>query len=179
MSKLYFARYQNKNDKMPNAYQKWYGRVVHFETLDLDGLCEHIASHGSIYTPDVVFGVVKKFVGCIQELMLEGKKVRLNGLGTFYIGCTSTGVNNADDYDVNKHITALHTKFIPDQSKFSKYKVKSLLASATMSNDLPTLIKEANIEDDGGGSTSGGGGTSGGSGESGSGEGGGTVYDEP
>ena len=72
---IYIKKYQNNNKKMTNAYGKWYGRIIHTETLDLDDLCEHIASHGTIFTADVVAGTVKKFVQCIQELLLEGKKV--------------------------------------------------------------------------------------------------------
>ena len=72
---IYIRKYQNSNSKMPKAYGKWYGRIVHTETLNLDDLCEHIASHGTIFTADVVAGTVKKFVQCIQELLLEGKKV--------------------------------------------------------------------------------------------------------
>ena len=49
-------------------------------------LAQHIAEHGSIYTSDVVFGVLEKFRSCLVEMLLNSKKVKIDGLGTFY--CT-------------------------------------------------------------------------------------------
>ena len=97
---IYIKKYQNSNKKMPNAYGKWYGRIIHTETLNLDDLCEHIASHGTIFTADVVAGTVKKFVQCIQELLLEGKKVKLDGIGTFYLALQTTGADNLGDFSM-------------------------------------------------------------------------------
>jgi hypothetical protein len=74
-------------------------------------------------------GVVKKFVGCIQEQLLESKKVKLDGLGTFYLSCQSMGVEDPEDYDPRKHISGLRVRFAGDRSKNSAYK-KSASRSA-------------------------------------------------
>ena len=95
---IYIKKYQNSNSKMPKCYGKWYGRIVHTETLNLDDLCDHIASHGTIFTADVVAGTVKKFVQCIQELLLEGKKVKLDGIGTFYLSAKTEGADNEEEF---------------------------------------------------------------------------------
>ena len=39
--------YQNKNEKNETAYKKWYPRVVNEETIGLDELSEHMASHNT------------------------------------------------------------------------------------------------------------------------------------
>ena len=39
--------YQNKNEKNETAYNKWYPRVVSEETIGLDELSEHMASHNT------------------------------------------------------------------------------------------------------------------------------------
>ena len=39
--------YQNKNEKNETAFKKWYPRVVNEETIGLDELSEHMASHNT------------------------------------------------------------------------------------------------------------------------------------
>ena len=48
--------------------------------------------HGTIYTSDIVKGVVEKFINCFEELLLEGNKIKLDGLGTFYLSANTEGV---------------------------------------------------------------------------------------
>ncbi len=122
---------QNSNSSQTKSYGKWYPRVVNLKTIDLDGLCEHITSHGSIFTPDVVTGVVKKFVGCIQELLLDSHKVRLDGIGTFYLkprlktgktedGATIYGgVENHEELNFNN--IEFSVGFTPDRSQNSNF----------------------------------------------------------
>ena len=97
---IYIRSHQNNTKMRTNAYGKGDGRIVHTETLTLDDLCDHIASHGTIFTADVVAGTVKKFVQCIQELLLEGKKVKLDGIGTFYLALQTTGADNLGDFSM-------------------------------------------------------------------------------
>ena len=37
---------QNDNTSQEKSFGKWYPRVVNLKTIDLDGLCEHIATPG-------------------------------------------------------------------------------------------------------------------------------------
>ena len=84
MPKIYYRTYQNQNKKS-NAYGKTYARLISQGTLVTDDICRHIQKHGTIYTSDVVKGVVEKFINCFEELLLEGYKLKLDGLGTFYL----------------------------------------------------------------------------------------------
>ena len=151
---LYIKKYQNHNHKNEKAYGKWYGRVIHLERIDLDGLCDHIQGHGSIFTADVVQGTVKKFVQCIIELLLEGKKVRLNGLGTFYLSIDSMGADTSEDYNAQTHVKKVRLRFKPEQSEKSSYATSQITRMAKVTTNLPGSNS----------STSGGGGNSGGSG---------------
>ena len=83
MAKILYEVKQNQNS-YSNAYGKWYGQVKALETLNTRKLANHIADHGSIYTPDVVYGVLEKFRSCLLEMLLDSKKVKIEGLGTFY-----------------------------------------------------------------------------------------------
>ena len=50
MGTITIKRYQNKNEKLPKCYKKWYGKVVHRGTMSTDELANHIMKHGSVYT---------------------------------------------------------------------------------------------------------------------------------
>ena len=58
----------NVRDSVMNG--KWYPRVSRTATLDLDGLCDHIAGHSSIYTGDVVAGVLWWSMKLLPSTML-------------------------------------------------------------------------------------------------------------
>ena len=46
--------YQNKNEKNETAYKKWYPRVVNEETIGLDELSEHMASHNTPFSKGAI-----------------------------------------------------------------------------------------------------------------------------
>ena len=144
---IYIRKYQNSNKKMTNAYGKWYGRIIHTETLDLDDLCDHIASHGTIFTADVVAGTVKKFVQCIQELLLEGKKVKLDGIGTFYLALQTTGAECLEDFSMG-NVKGVRLRFLADQSGKSRYTTSVLTRQAKLTSTLPGAEGKENDDDD-------------------------------
>ena len=85
MAKILYEVKQNQNSYSA-AFGKWYAQIKNLETLNTRKLANHISEPGSIYTPDVVYGVLEKFRSCLIEMLLESKKVKIEGLGTFY--CT-------------------------------------------------------------------------------------------
>ena len=121
--KLKIKKYVN-NNQMNKGYGKTYGRIEHLETLQTRDLAKHIQKHGSIYTSDVIVGVLERFSMCIEELLQEGYKVKLNGLGTFYLSAKSSGELEAEDYDVS-NIERVQIKFLADKSKDYDWNSKS------------------------------------------------------
>ena len=132
MSKIIYDVHQNKNDKN-NAYGKFYGRIVHTETLNTRKLARHIAEHGSVYTQDVVEGVLTKAEACIVEMLLESKKVKLEGLGTFYLMAENKkgGAETLAKFNPKVTFNGLHIRFLPDSSSESQLNSKDILAKAT------------------------------------------------
>ena len=119
MARLAIKKYKNNNSKN-NGYGKTYGRLVYQDTLNTSDLCRHMMKHGTIFTSDVVKGVVEKFINCFEELLMEGNKIKLDGLGTFYLSATTEGVADEKDFSAN-NVKAIHVRFLPDQSKESEY----------------------------------------------------------
>ena len=129
MAKIIYEVKQNKNEKS-SAFGKWYGRVKTLETLNTRKLSRHISEHGSIYTQDVVFGVLEKFRSCLIEMLLESKKVKIDGLGTFYTTIESLGAETKEKYNVLSDIKALHIRFLPEQEQEMNISSREFLKKA-------------------------------------------------
>jgi len=131
MGKVLYDIYKVKNVKSP-VNGRFFGRVVPTETMDTEGLAQHIAEHGSVFTEDVVNGVLDKARRCILELLLDSKKVKLNGLGTFYLSAHNRkgGADTLEDFSVTKNIQVLHIRFLPDQSDSKNLSAKTLFQKA-------------------------------------------------
>ena len=134
-------------------------------------LAKHISEHGSVFTEDVVEGVMKKFKTCLLEMLLESKKVKINGLGTFYLTaeCAKGGADKEEDFNVNQHLAALHIRFLPDQTAEDNISSREFIKKAEFVN-IKSLLGNANGNDNvnpnpnpnqGGGDNQGGGGDSG------------------
>ena len=166
MAKILYEVKKNQNSHSA-AFGKWYAQIKNLETLNTRKLANHISEHGSIYTPDVVYGVLEKFRSCLclVEMLLESKKVKIEGLGTFY--CTlenqKNGALKKEDFNPNKHLKALHIRFLPEQAAEENISSREFLKQAEFIN-VDSLLKS---EETGGGSE-GGDSQSGGSDNSGS-----------
>ena len=173
MAKILYEVKQNQNSYSA-AFGKWYAQIKNLETLNTRKLAQHISEHGSIYTPDVVYGVLEKFRSCLVEMLLESKKVKIEGLGTFY--CTlenqKNGAAKKEDFNVNKHLKALHIRFLPEQTTEENISSREFLKKAEFIN-IDSLLKSDESEN--GGSSTGGDGGNGGSQNSGSQSGTGTI----
>lgn len=152
MAKIYYRTYQNKNSES-NGYGKYYGRLVSQGTLMTDDICRHIAKHGTIYTSDVVMGVVEKFINCFEELLLEGYKLKLNGLGTFYLAGRTEGAETEDEFTAASFKKVM-VRFLADQSKKSEYTTRLMTSKASLAN-IKTLTEtpKADNSNSGSGST--------------------------
>lgn len=101
-----------KNENMKSqGYGKYYPEVDRQATLSLKGFAKHMADHGSIYTKDVIEGVLQKICVCLPELLSQGVPVQLEPLGTFYPSAQTlapvlniASMEALDPYDVVKGI---------------------------------------------------------------------------
>ena len=173
MAKIIYEVYQNQNEHS-SAFGKWYGRVKYLESLNTRKLANHISEHGSIYTPDVVYGVLEKFRSCLLEMLLNSKKVKIEGLGTFYttLECKKGGALTKDKFNISSNIDGLHIRFLPEQEQEQNISSRQFLKQAEFIN-VDSLLKKDD-EAEGGNPSSGSGGNTGGSGSNGGSTGGNT-----
>ena len=151
MSKILYEVYQNDiKDSESVMFGKWYARLKSIETLSTEKLAKHISEHGSVFTADVVEGVMKKVKTCLLEMLLESKKVKIAGLGTFYLTaeCTKGGAEKEEDFNVNQHLKALHIRFLPDQAQEDNLSSREFIKKAEFVN-VKSLISSGKDESEG------------------------------
>ena len=163
MAKIIYEVYQNQNEHS-SAFGKWYGRVKYLESLNTRKLANHISEHGSIYTPDVVYGVLEKFRSCLLEMLLNSKKVKIEGLGTFYttLECKKGGALTKEKFNINSNLDGLHIRFLPEQEQEQNISSRQFLKQAEFIN-VDSLLKKEDEDPSAGGGTESGGETGGGS----------------
>lgn len=96
------------------------------KTISTRGLCDHMASHQSIYSRDVIEGVITKMRSCIVELLSEGNPIKLEGLGTFdpQVETTKNGITEQDildgKYNPQQLVAGVHMRFTPEGTENDK-----------------------------------------------------------
>jgi predicted histone-like DNA-binding protein len=108
MGTLKYRLVQNQNEHQPEAYKKWYIRAVQDRTLTFDDFVQHMADHNSPYSRGVIHGVLIDMLACLQELILDGKSVRLGELGLISLGISSKGVASVKDASVSEQVKGVH-----------------------------------------------------------------------
>ena len=171
MAKIFYEVRQNKNAKS-QVFGKWFAHSKSIETLNTRKLAKHISEHGSVYTQDVVFGVLEKFRSCLVEMLLESKRVKIDGLGTFFTTLENEpgGSAKKEEFNVGKNLKALHIRFMPEQEQEMNISSREFLKKAEFINAESLLggdgEKTTNGGNSGGGNTGDGGNTGGGGNES-------------
>ena len=135
-----------KKNEQRQQVQKTYGKIIYRGTLSLNDMAEHIMKHGSVYTEDVVIGVITKLKTCLQEMLADGYKVKLDGIGTLYPTLTSEGVADAKDYSASENVTRVGIAFLADQGKKSLFKARAMRNDVSLSTKL---YSELTGEDEG------------------------------
>ena len=160
MAKIFYELRQNKNN-LSKIFGKWFAHSKTVETLNTRKLAQHISEHGSIYTPDVVYGVLEKFRSCLIEMLLDSKRVKIDGLGTFFttIENEKGGAISEEKFSVSSNLKALHIRFLPEQEQEMNISSREFFKKAEFIN-IDSLKGSGSSAgsgtDDNGGSSSGG-----------------------
>ena len=102
---------RKSNPSEKNSEKKVFAYAQSTEVIDILKLAKHIQMHGSPYTRDIIVGVLTKAVDCIREQLLEGKKVNLGEMGSFYCTISSEGVDSADEFNPSAHIKGVNVRW--------------------------------------------------------------------
>lgn len=127
------------------TYGMYFGEVEYKGLLSTRALAEHIADHGSVWTIDIVEGILKQLQVCIPEKVCQGYGVELQGIGIFYPSAKGVkgGFEDPCAQNVNEVCDGIRIRFTPDQSKLdnkcsTKFKEQCALA---MNDCVRTIYK--------------------------------------
>ena len=100
-------RYKNQNSSS-TSYGKYFYKTYALTTVDLEALADHMANHNSPYSKGCIAGVLRDMTACIKELLLDGKKVKIDDLCLFSLGIKSGSEANIEDMTVSSLVKHLY-----------------------------------------------------------------------
>ena len=164
---------KNINEKMPNAYGKYFAYPVITETYDIDKLVDHMASHNTPFSRGAIKGMITDMVACIRELVLQGIAVKIADLAILSIGIKNkAGAATEKEFTIAKNIEGLKMR-ARGTGDFSCLnlsldgtlkKATAISADSTTTDTNPDTGKDTGKDTPGGDNTDqGGSGTTGGS----------------
>jgi len=103
---------KNKNKTIKEAYGKYYARPVVTETIGIDELAEHMASHNTPFSKGAIKGLLTDMVSCVKELVLQNKAVKIDNLAIFSIGI----INKMGAASIKEWSLAKFCRRLPPQS---------------------------------------------------------------
>ena len=101
--------YKLYQDNRSNSHYpgKWYARATHSQTLGLRELSAHMASHNCGFSKGQIQGILTDMVGCIRELILDGKSVKIPDLGIFYPSLKARPAGSVAAFNVKENIASV------------------------------------------------------------------------
>lgn len=100
-----FKTFQSKANNGTKG--KYYLRPIYDETVDLNGLAAHMASHNTPFTKGQLVAVLTDIVGCIKELCLDSKSVKIAGLGIFQARIRTKGAKTLKEFSLRENMLNL------------------------------------------------------------------------
>lgn len=127
---------QYKN-RTKSSFGKWYAQTVSLGVVGTDELAVRICRNSTFTEGDVV-GVLHQLCREMRQALQEGKTVRLAGLGRFRMVAESEGVENPDDFNLQKHIKNVRMKFLEESTRDCiTWKTTKRMTSHTKVSRLP------------------------------------------
>lgn len=144
-----------------NTPPRFYASAQTNKTVNLEEFARHISTHGCVYKRADISAVLTMAVDCLREMLLNGYKIELGDLGSFYISFSSEGTVTAKDFNPIHHIKTVHVNWTPGISflelkKLATFNLVSnrraqrlLLKAVTSGNNTVDLTKKSDEEEGG------------------------------
>ena len=139
---------------------KFYASAQTNKVVSLDEFSKHIASHGCVYKRADISAVLTMAVDCLREMLLNGYKIELGDLGSFYVSFSSEGTLTAKEFNPDIHIKSVNVNWergveflnLKESAEFRLVSIRSVQKKVlrAMKNGETTvnLVDEPNIEGD-------------------------------
>ena len=136
------------------------------QTVDIDGLAEHMASHNTPFSKGAIKGMIIDMVSCVKELTLQGFAVKIDDLAIFSIGIRNKeGAASEKEFTIAKNIDGFRLR----ARGTGEFSAKTINLEATLKK-ASALLGDGTTPDTDKGTTGGENTEQGGSGTTGGGE---------
>jgi len=108
-------RYKLYQDNRKNSTTRgmWYARAAVMGVTDLETLAARIQRNCTAKKSDVM-AVLTELVEVMQDELQEGRRVKLDGFGSFKIGISTTGAESPKLFTPTKNVKGVHVLFQPE-----------------------------------------------------------------
>ena len=94
---------------------KWYARMVPTSCINTRQLAEIMQRNCTVKKADIL-AVLDELVETMRDQMQDGKRVKLDGFGSFKIGLDCHGADSAKNFSVGENVDGVHVVFSPERS---------------------------------------------------------------
>ncbi|MCR5269806.1 MAG: HU family DNA-binding protein [Prevotella sp.] len=137
---LFYKFRQNNDNTKPKAYKKWFARAVHTETVGIRELSEQMQCNSTVKRSDIL-AVLSELADTMTSELQSGRKVYLEGIGTFMLGISSRGCDHARDFRTDRDVVDVHVVFQPDTYKTRNGVKRHALTDGTRLVEMPHYRK--------------------------------------
>ena len=123
---IQYVTYQDNRKEI--GTHKFYGRAVHTTTIGTEQLADRIQRSCTLKVSDIV-ACLKELSEVIKDELGNSNRVRIDGLGTFYVNIKSVGAESEEEFVASENVTGAHIRFRPEGCKGKDITSKTLLAS--------------------------------------------------
>lgn len=109
---VFYKLYQD-NRETSKMKGKWYARAVHTSTVDIDDLADEMQANCTVKRADIV-AVLSELVETMKTHLQMSHKVKLDRLGTFKIGMTTSAADSVKDFTASNNVKGVHVLFQPE-----------------------------------------------------------------
>ena len=122
-----------RNPMEKGAPPKYYACAQTNKVVSLDEFSKHIASHGCVYKRADISAVLTMAVDCLREMLLNGYKIELGDMGSFYISFSSEGTLTAKDFNPIHNIKSVNVNWergveFLDLKEYAEFRLVSIRA---------------------------------------------------
>ena len=144
---VFYKKYQDNRNSSANK-GKWYARAVHTQTVDIDDLADEMQANCTVKRADIV-AVLSELVETMQKHLQMSHRVKLNRLGAFKIGMSTSAADTADAFNARDNVKSVHIIFQPETKiEKDKTRVRALLTGCKVQELPKNAVGVEDEEDD-------------------------------
>lgn len=111
---IFYRLHQNNMDGS-KMFGKWYGKAVHTQVVSTAELASIMQENCTVKYSDIL-AVLTELSTTMKKELLDSKRVKINGLGSFKVSFSSKGADSAKEYSAKDCVKRFRILFQPEVS---------------------------------------------------------------